>query len=73
MTLNRHPKNMKEANILMPRLLDIGMHTGDPLQMYIPLLTAHQMLNTGAGGQQNEVSSQKIYKEESSVKFLLRD
>ncbi|KAK5620023.1 Dynein heavy chain 10, axonemal [Crenichthys baileyi] len=78
------PTDLTEANILMPRLFDIGMHMGDLLQvlrkklvnMYIPLLTAHQMSNTGAGGQHKEVSSQEICKdggEETSVKFLLRD
>uniref|UniRef100_A0A3B3TNK4 Dynein axonemal heavy chain 10 n=1 Tax=Poecilia latipinna TaxID=48699 RepID=A0A3B3TNK4_9TELE len=27
------PRNMTEANILMPRLFDIGMHNGDPVQV----------------------------------------
>ncbi|MEQ2180242.1 hypothetical protein GOODEAATRI_033886, partial [Goodea atripinnis] len=27
------PTDLKEANILMPRLFDIGLHMGDPLQV----------------------------------------
>ncbi|KAM4746443.1 dynein axonemal heavy chain 10 [Anableps anableps] len=66
------PKDMKEASILMPRLFDIGMHSGDPLQvlqrklvhMYMPLLTAHQMSNTGSSGQHKEdYSQEKISKD----------
>ncbi|XP_043967273.1 dynein axonemal heavy chain 10 [Gambusia affinis] len=56
------PRSVTEANILLPRLFDIGMHNGDPVQvlqrklvhMYIPLLTAQQMSSTGSGVQQKE-------------------
>ncbi|KAM6931388.1 dynein axonemal heavy chain 10 [Xenentodon cancila] len=50
------PKDMIEANILMPRLFEAGMHCGHPLQVLknklvhncIPLLTGCQMRETGA-------------------------
>ncbi|KAL6114194.1 dnah10 [Pungitius sinensis] len=51
------PLDMKEATKLLPRLFDIGMHHGPPLfvlqnklaNVYIPLVTTHQMKITGAG------------------------
>ncbi|TNN52944.1 Dynein heavy chain 10, axonemal [Liparis tanakae] len=51
------PMDMNEASKLMPRLFDIGMHNGPPpfvlqnqlANVYIPLITAHQMQVTGAG------------------------
>ncbi|XP_022608125.1 dynein heavy chain 10, axonemal [Seriola dumerili] len=83
------PLDMNEANILLPRLFDIGMHTGHPLhvlqnklaEVYIPLLTVHQMKVTGAGYQSRAISSQKKTsgegKEESSAKLseqvMIRD
>ncbi|XP_058491324.1 dynein axonemal heavy chain 10 [Solea solea] len=73
------PLDMTEANILMPRLFDIGMHSGHPLfvlqsklaNVYIPLLTVHQMKITGAGYQSESVSSQEStggHGDESSAK-----
>ncbi|XP_055367956.1 dynein axonemal heavy chain 10-like [Betta splendens] len=55
------PLDINEAYVLMPRLFDFGIHSGDPLSVlqnklanvYIPLLTAHQMKETG-GGYQSE-------------------
>ncbi|XP_037633762.1 dynein heavy chain 10, axonemal [Sebastes umbrosus] len=61
------PLDMNEACKLMPRLLDIGMHSGHPLHVlqsklanvYIPLITAHQMKITGAGYESGAASPQE--------------
>ncbi|XP_035496799.2 dynein axonemal heavy chain 10-like [Scophthalmus maximus] len=71
------PLDMTEANILMPRLFDIGMHSGDPLHglqhklanMYIPLLTAHQM--EAAGREAGEDGSAKSREQVTSRDELL--
>ncbi|XP_069379878.1 dynein axonemal heavy chain 10 isoform X1 [Paralichthys olivaceus] len=61
------PLDMTEANILMPRLFHIGMHSGQPLlvlrnklaNVYISLLTVQRMEVTGGGYQSEDVSSHK--------------
>ncbi|XP_044053526.1 dynein axonemal heavy chain 10 isoform X1 [Siniperca chuatsi] len=82
------PLDMNEASVLMPRLFDTGLHNGHPLlvlrnklaQVYIPLLTAHQMKITGAGYQSGRVSPQEETREgeaespvKSSGQFPIRD
>ncbi|XP_071339029.1 dynein axonemal heavy chain 10 [Trachinotus anak] len=74
------PLDMNEANILMPRLFDIGMHSGHPLlvlqnklaNVYIPLLSVHQMKIVSSqeetGGEGEEESSGK-----SSEQVTIRD
>uniref|UniRef100_A0A7N8Y270 Dynein axonemal heavy chain 10 n=1 Tax=Mastacembelus armatus TaxID=205130 RepID=A0A7N8Y270_9TELE len=62
------PLDMKEANILMPRLFDTGKDSGHHLlvqqykmnHVYIPLLSAQQMKVTGAGYQNGTVSPQEL-------------
>uniref|UniRef100_A0A3Q3B280 Dynein axonemal heavy chain 10 n=1 Tax=Kryptolebias marmoratus TaxID=37003 RepID=A0A3Q3B280_KRYMA len=61
------PLDMKETGVLMPRLFNIGMQSGNPLEVlqnklvniYIPLFTAQQVAATGAGGHHKEISAQK--------------
>ncbi|XP_041853005.1 dynein heavy chain 10, axonemal [Melanotaenia boesemani] len=82
------PLDMKEANIIMPRLFDIGMYSGHPLQVlqnrlvnvFIPLLTARQLGGSGASNQNKEVSNQEKISgnaegdvEKLSKEFLIRD
>ncbi|XP_015260407.1 PREDICTED: dynein heavy chain 10, axonemal [Cyprinodon variegatus] len=82
------PKDMKEAHIQMPRLLDVHMHCRDIQQalesrlvrVYMPLFTSHQMSNTGARYQSKEDYLQQMCKdgEERSLdksvgKLLARD
>nr|XP_057927697.1 dynein axonemal heavy chain 10-like isoform X1 [Doryrhamphus excisus] len=58
------PLDMAEANRLMPRLLETGLHNGHNLQtlqkklvhIYIPLITAHQMKKTNAHNQAEAAS-----------------
>ncbi|XP_069565682.1 dynein axonemal heavy chain 10 [Brachyistius frenatus] len=71
------PCDINEANLLLPKLFDIGMHSGDPLKvlrdklihLYIPLFT-NLSVSTG-------VSSQTSLQEESPVtpndQFTIRD
>uniref|UniRef100_A0A3Q1G9E8 Dynein axonemal heavy chain 10 n=1 Tax=Acanthochromis polyacanthus TaxID=80966 RepID=A0A3Q1G9E8_9TELE len=60
------PLDMNEANILMPLLFDISIHSGHPLQVWnslahvcIPPLTAHQMTKAGGGYEKEEASPEK--------------
>ncbi|XP_024909460.1 dynein heavy chain 10, axonemal-like [Cynoglossus semilaevis] len=77
------PLDMTEANILMPRLFDIGMHSGHPLlvlqnklaNVYLPMLMMHQMKVTGAGYQSQAASPQQNSVEgadKSPVKSTIR-
>ncbi|XP_033947329.1 dynein axonemal heavy chain 10 [Pseudochaenichthys georgianus] len=61
------PMNKKETPFVMGRLFTIGRHSGDPLvslhqrlvHMYIPLMTAERMRETGAGYESGEVGGGK--------------
>ncbi|KAK2837262.1 hypothetical protein Q5P01_014474 [Channa striata] len=80
------PLDMNEANVLLPRLFDIGMQSGDPYRVlqnslanvFIPLLTAHQMKEIGGGYQSRAASPSNLTGEEpsppkSSEQFTVRD
>ncbi|XP_030593055.1 dynein heavy chain 10, axonemal isoform X2 [Archocentrus centrarchus] len=83
------PRDMNEANIAMPSLVDIGMHSGNAFQVLrskltqvnIPMLTAHQMAVTGPGDQREELSPRQEMNREDEAKssvltnrqFLIRD
>ncbi|KAK2902109.1 hypothetical protein Q8A73_011855 [Channa argus] len=80
------PLDMNEANILLPRLFDIGMQNGDPYtvlqnelaNVFIPLLTAQQMKETDGGYQSRTASPTKVTGEDQSLpqlreQFAVRD
>ncbi|KAF3695797.1 Dynein heavy chain 10, axonemal Axonemal beta dynein heavy chain 10 Ciliary dynein heavy chain 10 [Channa argus] len=75
------PLDMNEANILLPRLFDIGMQNGDPYtvlqnelaNVFIPLLTAQQMKETDGGYQSRTASPTKFQYNRTMYCALDRD